>query len=143
MSNKQFTGIDGALFADGVKIAKIQNWSFNANAGVLETTTLGDFARSYIYGVQAFTGNCSLLYYEGDAGKIVGSALLDDVMRTTQTPTDSTHEIELRYMNGAVNHVVRFDCLLPNVQISASVGEIVQAQVSFTVTGPLKASTIS
>lgn len=140
---KHFTGIDGALYADGNRVGKITEWSFSGSAETLETTTLGDFAKTYVYGIQSFSGSCTLLYYEADAGKIDGSALLADVMRTTQTPTDSTHELELRYQNGAVTHAVRFDCLLPSVSVSASAGEIVTADISFTVTGPLKASTIS
>lgn len=139
---KQFTGIDGALYADGNKVAKITAWSFSGNVDALETTTLGDFARSYVYGVQSFTGSCTLLYYEGAQSKISGRELLTDVMRTTQTPTEPTHELELSYENGAVKHSVRFDCLLPSVEVSAAAGEIVTAEVSFTVTGPLKAATV-
>lgn len=140
---KQFTGIDGALYADGNRVAKITNWSFQGNAEALETTTLGDFARTFVYGIQNYSGACTLLYYEEDSGSIAGSALMSDVMRTTQTPTDSTHEIELRYLNGAASHSVRFDCLLPTVAISATVGGVVTAEVSFQATGNLKTSTIS
>jgi len=139
---KQFTGIDGALYADGNKVGKITQWSFSGSVDTLECTTLGDYARRYVYGVQSYSGSCSLLYYEADQGKIVGSELLTDVMRTTQTPTEPTHELELTYMNGAVKHAVRFDCLLPSVEIVASAGEIVTAEISFTVSGPLKAATI-
>ena len=140
---KQFTGIDGALYADGNKLAKVTNWSFNAQVDTLETTTLGDFARCYVYRVQSFTGQCTLLYYEGNQGKIDGGDLLADTIRTTQTPTESTHQLILQYNNGAQVHSVSFDCLLPQVSISATAGEIVTADVSCTVNGPLTTSTIS
>ena len=139
---KQFTGIDGALYLDGNKVGKITEWSFDGEVDTLECTTLGDFARKYVYGVQSFSGSCTLLYYEADAGAIVGSGLLTDVIRTTQTPTEPTHRMELRYLNGAVNHSVTFDCLLPSVSIAAQVGEIITAEVSFTVNGPLVTATI-
>ena len=139
---KQFTGIDGAFYLDGNKVGKITEWSFDGEVDTLECTTLGDFARKYVYGVQSFSGSCTLLYYEADAGAIVGSGLLTDVIRTTQTPTEPTHRMELRYLNGAVNHSVTFDCLLPSVSISAQVGEIITAEVSFTVNGPLVTATI-
>ena len=61
---KQFTGIDGALYADGNKVARVSNWSFNATAAPLNTTTLGDFATTSIYGIQSFTGTCSVYYCE-------------------------------------------------------------------------------
>jgi len=140
---KQFTGIDGALFADGNRVGKITNWTFQGNADALETTTLGDYARCYVYGIQSYSGSCTLLYYEESAGSIVGAPLMSDVMRTTQTPTEGTHEIELRYLNGAANHSVRFDCLLPTVAIAATVGGVVTAEISFQVTGPLKANTLA
>ena len=41
---KQYTGIDGALYADDVKIARVSDWSFSAEADTLETTSLGDYA---------------------------------------------------------------------------------------------------
>ena len=140
---KQFTGIDGALYADGNRVAKITAWQFQGKADELDTTTLGDFARKYVYGVQSYGGSCTLLYYEGDQGAIEGGGLLTDVMRTTQTPTEPTHEMELRYMNGAAVHAVRFDCLLPTVSIAASVGGVVTADVSFTVNGSLTTCTIA
>ena len=49
---KQYTGIDGALYADDVRVARVSNWSFSAEADILETTSLGDYARNYVYGVQ-------------------------------------------------------------------------------------------
>ena len=140
---KYFTGIDGSCYADGNKVATVSAWTFSANAAALDTTTLGDFATTSIYGIQSFTGSCTLYYYEKDAGAIDGSALLSDVMRTTQTPTNPTHELVLRYDNGAKTHEVKFKCLLNQVQIAATAGEIVTAAVSFQVTGPLQTATIA
>ena len=139
---KQFTGIDGALYADGNKVGKITGWAFQGVADPLETTTLGDYARTYVYGVQGYTGTCTLLYYEANQGKIDGGGLLTDVMRTTQTPTEPTHEIELRYNGGAKMHAIKFGCLLPSIAISATAGGIVTAEISFTVNGNLISSTL-
>jgi hypothetical protein len=139
---KQFTGIDGSLYADGNKVARVRAWTFSANAAVLPTTTLGDFAQTAIYGLQSFSGTCELYYYEKDAGAIDGAALMSDVMRTTQTPTEPTHELILRYENGARLHEVKFKCLLNTVNIAATAGEVVTAQITFTVTGPLQTATI-
>lgn len=142
MAGKQFTGIDGALYADGNKVARVASWTFAATAAPLNTTTLGDFATTAIYGIQSFTGSCTLFYYEKDGGSIEGAALMSDVMRTTQTPTEPTHELILRYQNGASAHEVKFKCLLNSVTIAASAGEIVTAEVAFQVTGPLQTATI-
>ena len=140
---KYFTGIDGSFYADGNKVATVSAWTFSANAAALDTTTLGDFATTAVYGIQSFTGSCTLYYYEKNAGAIEGGSLMSDVIRTTQTPTNPTHELVLRYDNGAKTHEVKFKCLLNQVQIAATAGEIVTAAVSFQVTGPLQTATIA
>ena len=89
MAGKQFTGIDGALYADGAKVAKIQSWTFAGSAATLDCTTLGDFATRYVYGIQSFSGSCTLLYYEDDAGAVSGNALLTDcLLYTSPSPRD-------------------------------------------------------
>ena len=142
MAGKQFTGIDGALYADGARVGKVQQWSFQASAAALDCTTLGDFASRYVYGIQSFTGALTLLYYEQDGGSIDGGSLLTDAVRTTQTPTEPTHTLELRYEKGAKLHAVSFLCLLNQVSISAQAGEIITAQVTFTASGPLTTATL-
>ena len=140
---KQYTGIDGALYADDVKIARVSDWSFSAQADTLETTSLGDYARDYVYGVQSFSGSATIFYYENNSSAIEGNALLSDVIRTSQTPTKPTHALELQFRNGSVNRSVKFMCALNSVQVAASTGEIITAQISFTVCGPLVAATLS
>lgn len=139
---KQYTGIDGALYLDGNKVAKVTAWSFQATAETLNTTTLGDFASTSVYGVQSFSGSASILYYENDSNQIEGAGLMSDVIRTSQTPTQPSHTLELRYDNGSKPRFVSFDCLLNQVSIAAQVGGIITAEVSFTVTGPLKTASL-
>jgi hypothetical protein len=134
---KQYTGIDGALYADGAKVGRVSDWSFNAEADTLETTSLGDFARDYVYGVQSFSGSATVFYYENNSNAIEGASLLSDVVRTSATPTDPTHQLELRFENGSKTRSVKFKCALNSVEIAATAGEIIQAQISFTVCGPL------
>lgn len=140
---RQFTGIDGALYLDGNRIGKITTWSLSASADTLETTTLGDFHRTYVYGTQQHTGSCTLLYYEEDSGSIIGGELMSDVIRTSKTPTEAAHTLELRYANGARSHAVSFKALLNQVEIGAQTGEVITATVSFTVTGALQTATLS
>lgn len=134
---KQYTGIDGALYADDVKVARVTEWSFSGQADVLETTSLGDFARDYVYGVQSFSGSATVFYYENASNQIEGKSLMSDVIRTTQTPTEPTHVLELRFNNGSKTRNIKFKCALNTVEISAVTGEIIQSQISFTVCGPL------
>ena len=139
---KHFTGIDGELYADGSKVATVRSWSFAAAVASLTTTTLGDFAETSVYGLQSYSGTCEVYYYEKSGGAIEGGGMMTDAIRTTATPTDSTHELRLRYMNGANTHEVRFNCLLNQVTIAATAGEIVMASINFVVTGPLTTASI-
>lgn len=140
---KQYTGIDGALYADGVKVGRVSEWSFSAEADVLETTSLGDFARDYVYGVQSFSGSATVFYYENNSNAIEGGSLLADVVSTGATPTDPTHQLELRFENGSKTRSVKFKCALNSVVIAATAGEIIQANISFTVCGPLLTAALS
>ena len=103
---------------------------------------IGDYAATSVYGIQNYSGSCTIYYYEKDAGAVEGSVLMTDVLRTTQTPTEPTHELNLRYENGATLHQLKFKCLLNSLSIGATAGEIVTAQITFTVTGPLQTATI-
>ena len=140
---KNYTGIDGALYVDNVRVAQTQSWTLSANAAVLPTTTLGDFAETSVYGLQSFSGSAAIYYYESDSRQIDGSDLLVDVLRTTQTPTNSTHQLKLVYLGGSKTRQVVCDCLLNTVEVSATAGEIVMANITFTVTGPLTTATIA
>ena len=139
---KQFTGQDGALYADGVKIGRVSAWSFSGTAASLPTTTLGDYAQTAVYGIQSFSGNCTVYYYEKDGGSIDGNELMSDVLRTTATPTEPTHELVLRYDNAASTRELKFKCLLNQVNIAAAAGDIVTALINFQVTGPLQVASI-
>ena len=139
---KQYTGIDGALYVDNVKIARVSNWRFTSSADTLEITSLGDYARNYVYGVQSHSGSATLFYYENASNLIEGRAMMTDVIRTTQTPTEPTHTMELRFDNGSTARRVVFKCALNQVEISATSGEIIQANITFTVCGPLTTVTM-
>ena len=140
---KHFSGIDGELYIDGAKAGTVQTWSLSAQVAVLPTTTLGDFAETAVFGNQSFTGSCTVYYYEKSDRTVDGRNLFTRALRTTDTGIESTNELRLRYINGAVGHELKFRCLLNQVDIAATAGEIVTAQISFTVTGPLTTATIA
>lgn len=139
---KQYTGIDGTLYCDGASVAKVRSWSLQATADTLETTSLGDFAKSYVYGTQGAGGSITALFYEDDANRITATPLLGDVLRTTATATDLNHTLELRLGNGSRVRAIGFKALLNNVSIDMQYGDIVTAEISYTVTGPLALVTI-
>jgi hypothetical protein len=139
---KTFTGRDGRLLLNDDVLAKVQNWSLSAEVEMLETTTLGDDARTYVPGVKSCTGSCSLLYYEDDDGANDAALLLRNIIRTGGVPENSNISLVLRFFDGVNNEDIRVNCFINSAQLGAAVGEVSTAQISFTGSGDLTGVTI-
>jgi hypothetical protein len=138
---KHFTGIDGSLRVDGTQIAKLSEWTFTAETSTLETTSLGDFARQFVPGIQSFSGSATAYYYVTAANTVDGGALLEDVIRTSAPNTVATHTILLR-LSDTTNREVEFKCVVTSVSISCRVGDLVTASIAFTASGALTKATM-
>ena len=134
-----FTGADGALLVDGTEVAKIRDWSISGSAEALETTTTGDNARTFVYGRQSYTGQCSALYYEDSAGALVMAPLLANIYRTTDLSATTTNTLVLKL---ADDRQLQATVLFTQGSMAVSAGQIVVAQLSFQVTGNLTTATI-
>jgi hypothetical protein len=139
---KTFTGRDGRLLLNDDVLAKVQSWSLSAEVEMLDTTTLGDDARTYVPGVKSCTGSCSLLYYEDDDGANDAAVLLRNIIRTGGVPENSNISLVLRFFDGTNNEDIRVNCFINSAQIGAAVGEVSTAQISFTGSGDLTGVTI-
>lgn len=142
---KVYTGRDGSLLFGGTTQAKVTSWSFQGDVEVLETTTLGDFQRSYTPGIQSFSGSAALLYYKADDGSIDASNFLSKVITAGATGIQAADvvTITLRLADGADNNDITFDAYITSASIGASVGEITTAQISFQTTGALTTASLS
>jgi len=139
---KVFTGRDGRLLIDGTEQIKVTNWSLTGNLETLETTSLGDSQRTYVPGVQEFSGSATLLYYNDGAGRNDAATALKKVLRVTGVSSSDTIDMRLRLVDGATNSDVRLTAYITSVSFGASVGEVSSAQISFQGTGALTAVTI-
>ena len=54
---------------------KITNWTLNTSSALLDTTTLGDYDKSSVYGIRTTSGTLKLFYYTtpGTNGQFQGS----------------------------------------------------------------------
>jgi hypothetical protein len=139
---KMYTGRDGRLLIDGTTQVKVTNWSLTGSLEVLETTTLGDDQRTYVPGVQEFSGSASLLYYNDDAGRNDAATALKKVLKIAGIESSDTVDLRLRLVEGNKNHDVRLTAYVTSVSFSAGVGEVSAAQISFQGTGALTGVTI-
>lgn len=134
---KIFTGRDGRLLLDSNTLVKVISWSLQADLETLETTTLGDLQRSYVPGVQSFSGSASLLYYVDTDNTNDASTLLRKLVRTTGVTSSDTVALTLRLEGDSANNDTTLTAYITSASIGASVGEVVSAQISFQATGAL------
>ena len=136
---KHFTGSDGALYVGGTRIAKIRSWSLNGSVETLDVTRTDDTARKFIYGRQNYTGSCTALYYEDDAGALEMNTLLTNIIRTSGTSATATATLLLEL---ASNRQIQATVLFTSADLSATTGEIVSVNLGFQVTGNLTTATM-
>lgn len=139
---KVYTGRDGRLLIDGVEQIKVTNWQLTGSLEVLETTSLGDYQRTYTPGVQEFNGSASLLYYNDGAGRNDAALALRKVLRIDGVSNTDTVSMRLRLVDGTTTSDVLLTAYITSVTFGASVGEVSTAQISFQATGALSEVTL-
>ena len=142
---KVYTGRDGVLQLSGATLAKVVNFSLQANLETLETTTLGDSLRSYSPGVLGYSGNASLLYYKDDDNSINTANILNKLVKTGTAGVSSsdTVELTLRWEDGVDKNDIKLTAYITSATIGAATGEISRADIAFTGTGALSTVSIS
>lgn len=141
---KVFTGRDGRMLLGSTQLAKVTNWSIESSVELLETTTLGDNLRDFTPGIQSFSGTATLLYYKDAAGNVEASSLLQKLLRTGTGGVTSSDQVtlRLRLMDGTTFREITFNAYITSAALSASVGEIVSAEISFQVNGALTGASV-
>ena len=127
-----YSGKDGKLEVDDLAIGKVRSWSLNSTVDTLDVTDLGDEARHYVPGLKAATGSASLIYHD-DNTEI--QQVLDDCI-TTGTPGEAKMEL----MWGTKK--IGFNAYITSANITCSVGEVMSADISFTMSGDYQVVTL-
>ena len=120
-----FTGQDGVLVFNAQTQVRVRNWSFTSNVDTLETTDLGDGARSYRAGLKTATATCTIMYHNDNA------ALQSILATAVNTTTPTSHRLELRWGDKDLD----FNAFITSVNVTCSVGEVMTADLSFQMTG--------
>ncbi len=139
---KAYTGRDGRLLIDGSEQIKVTSWNLTGNLEALETTSLGDSQRTYVPGVQEFSGSASLLYYSDSTGRNDAATALKKILKVGGVSDSDTVTLRLRFVQGNTNNDVSLTAWITSVSFGATVGEVSSAQISFQATGALTAVTI-
>ena len=121
-----FSGRDGSLYANGVRLARVADWSLSSTVEALETTNLGQYNRTYRSGLKSSSGSCSIWYHDNDP-----VPLLQRVIHTGEATDIDIVQLSLRWGQKKID----VNALITNANLACQVGAVMQAQLSFNVTG--------
>ena len=121
-----FSGRDGSLYADGVRVARVSDWSLSSSVEALETTDLGMNERSYTPGLKSASGTCNVFYHNDDP-----VPLLKRVVQAGAATDADIVRLSLRWGQKKID----VDALITQAGLSCQVGSVMQAAISFNVTG--------
>lgn len=133
-----YSGRDGSLLVGTTTIGRVQNWSINATVDVLETTDLGDNARTYTPGIKSATGSATFFYHTDTP-----STLLAPVIQTGAVEDADDVALDLRWGTGNNLRRIQATVLINSAEISVQTGEVMSATINFTMTGDYSALTLT
>jgi hypothetical protein len=112
---------------NGQRVAKVRDLSLDITKDALETTSLGDYDRTYVPGVRGTSGSGTLLYDNNDGATV---NLLNTIFNN-QTNLDGL-TIALNTPQG-----IQFEAavILTSVGIALSTGEVISCSIQFQLSG--------
>lgn len=124
------SGRDGSLYVDGIRLARVAGWSLSGSVETLEVTNLGDSERNYIPGLKSAQGSATIFYHDDAPVK-----LLSKIFKTGAATEADKVRLSLRFGTKKVD----VDAYINKADFSCQVGSVMQAAISFTVTGDYQA----
>ena len=125
-----YSGRDGSLWVDGIRMGRVKDWALNATVEALETTDLGSEAKTYTPGLKSATGSCSILYHDDDPIPLLSKVI------NGGAPSDKDI---VRLKLGWGEKKIEVDALIAQASLSSTVGAVMTVAISFSVTGDYKA----
>lgn len=136
-------------------ITKITNWTLTTSAQLLDTTTLGDYDKTSVYGLRTTSGTLKMFYYTADGASHSApsnnsaSWFISNFVRTA-SQDDLSIEVRLRLyiddkqMTGSLNEMdyIELDANLTSVSYGSNVGELVSVDISFEANGAVIANEV-
>ena len=141
---------------DRHRIAKVQSWNFTSNSEVIETTALGDTVKSYLGSATSGEGSATLMFYEDEMSGLVETERehyldtyeLTDILFPRSEPPLVLMSLcvdgspaEVVGTGGKSTELFKsnfvFNAYITSAAVSASYGEVVTIETSFTIDGAL------
>lgn len=125
-------GSEGTVKVGANTIAEIRSYSLEESADTLETTSMGDTARTYLPSLTTFTGSVDVYWDETDTtGQGALSAIGTEVVLNIYPEGDTSGD---NYYTGSA--------IVTGVTRTASFDGMVEASISVQGTGALTSTTV-
>jgi hypothetical protein len=126
------TGANGALKHQGIKVAKVRQWSLAISRAALDTSCIAGADSTFVPGIRSATGSASVLYDPDDEGV---TSLLNSIL------SDSTAASAIEFVfDQTEGKQLLCSAFLTSVSPSVSVGDVQASEVSFQITGAIEGS---
>ena len=134
---------------------KVTNWTVSTTTQLLDTTTLGDYDKSSVYGVRTTSGTLRLLFYTRSSSDNSYPNSNSASWFASRLQRDADEEIESREVRlrlyiddknvrGIIHSgqtdrrdYIEFDANLTSVSYGSNVGELVALDVAFEANGQI------
>lgn len=127
------TGSEGIVKVGSTAIGEIRSYSISETSDTIETTTMGDTARTYLPSLKSFSGSMDVYWDEENSGQnslTVGSQVTINVY-----PEGATAGQSEKYYSG--------DVIITGKTINGSFDGMVEASITFQGTDALDLSTLA
>jgi hypothetical protein len=130
-------GIDSAneVRVASRKLARVRSWSINIANDVVESTTLGDTARSYLATPGTATGSASILYYRDDGEGDSDNQDIGDLRSMLFTTAGAQRVIMSLGVNSNATNDFVFRAFITSTSMAVNYGEIVAVDINFQLDG--------
>ena len=132
------TGNNGAVSINGVAVLAVRNFSIEATADTIETTTMGVDVRTYVAGMSSFSGSADVYFDAADF----------DTNETTFNPTSGlvgaagvAGKFYIDYAAAGNDSVFQGTIIVTGFTVNSTMDGMVEGSISFQGTGALTYST--
>lgn len=118
-----YKGDSGIMKVGTTTIGEITTWSVEQTTDVIEDTSMGDTAKTFVAGLVSWTGSCEAILSDSDAGQ----ALLDN--GSSLTAVD--------FFFDSTTSAYKGNAIVTALSSSATMGEMIKVSITFQGTGAL------
>jgi hypothetical protein len=122
-----YNGNAGAIKLGGVVLAEVTGYSLESSTAAIDSTSMGDTARTFIKGLESFTGSADVIYDTAQTTDIAALAGGADAVIIELYPAGDSGG--LRKLSGSV--------LVTGYSVSGALDGMITASITFQGSGDL------